>query len=237
MLKQDLIEKNPIRHLKGESDARDSSRMGLVMARAGVGKTALLVQIALDSLLNGKQVVHVSIGQSLDKTRLWYDDMFKDLAEACNLDNAAEIHGTIMRKRLIITFNESKFSRAKLEERLNDLIQQQVITPSCLVVDGFDFARSDRSVLEGMREMAKAMGLQVWFSALCHGEEARPGEAGVPAPCNGVDDLFDTVVLMQPASNKACIDLNIVKDTTGVSAAGKVLKLDPRTFMIKEGCQ
>ncbi|MGV1100918.1 hypothetical protein ACUUL3_16095 [Thiovibrio sp. JS02] len=236
MLKKDLIEKNPIRQLKGESGGKEASRMGLVMARAGLGKTAILVQIGLDSLLNDKQVVHVSIGQSLDKTKLWYDDMFKDIAEACKLDNAAEIHDEIMRNRMIITFNESKFSRAKLEERLGDLVQQNVIKPNCMVVDGFDFAKTDRAVLEGMRELAKAMGLQVWFSALCHREDERQSKAGVPAPCHEVDDLFDTVVLLQPAPQKNCIDLNIVKDTAGAGKDNTVLKLDPITFMIKADC-
>lgn len=237
MLKKDLIEKNPIRHLKGESDAKESSRMGLVMAQAGTGKTALLVQIALDSLLNDKQVVHVSVGQSLDKTKLWYDDMFKDIAEGCKLDNAGEIHDSIMRNRMIITFNESKFSLAKLEERLHDLVQQNVIKPSCMVVDGFDFVKTDRAVLEGMREMAKAMDLQLWFSAVCSDGADSQGATGVPAPCKGMEDLFNTVVLLQPVPQSDCIDLKIIKGSAAVSKCGKLLKLDPRTFMIREDCK
>lgn len=235
MLKKDLIEKNPIRHLKGESDAKESSRMGLVMARAGVGKTALLVQIALDSLLHDKQVVHVSVGQSLDKTKLWYDDMFKDIAEGCKLEKAGEIHDSIMHNRMIITFNESKFSRAKLEERLHDLVQQNVIKPSCMVVDGFDFAKTDRAVLEGMREMAKAMDLQIWFSAVC--DDGADSQTGVPAPCAGMEDLFNTVVLLQPIAQSDCIDLKIIKGSAAVSKCGKLLKLDPMTFMLKEDCK
>ena len=235
MQKQELIEKNPIRHLKGESDAKESSRMGLVMARAGVGKTALLVQIALDSLLNDKQVVHVSVGQSLDKTKLWYDDMFKDIAEVCKLDKAGEIHDSIMHNRMIITFNESKFSRAKLEERLHDLVQQNVIKPSCMVVDGFDFAKTDRAVLEGMRDLAKDMDLQIWFSAVC--DEGADNQAGVPAPCTGMEDLFNTVVLLQPVPQSDCIDLKIIKGSAAVSKCGKLLKLDPMTFMLREDCK
>ena len=235
MLKQELIEKNPIRHLKGESDAKESSRMGLVMARAGVGKTALLVQIALDTLMNDKQVVHVSVGQTLDKTKLWYDDMFKDIAEGCKLENAGEIHDSIMKNRMIITFNESKFSLAKLEERLHDLVQQHVIKPSCMVVDGFDFAQTDRAVLEGMRELAKTMDLQIWFSAVC--DENADNQAGIPAPCAGMEDLFNTVVLLQPIAQSDCIDLKIIKGSAAVSKCGKLLKLDPRTFMIREDCK
>lgn len=237
MLKQELIEKNPIRHLKGESDAKESSRMGLVMARAGVGKTALLVQIALDSLMNDKQVVHVSVGQSLDKTKLWYDDMFKDIAEGCQLDKAGEIHDSIMRNRMIITFNESKFSRAKLEERLHDLVQQNVIKPSCMVVDGFDFAKTDRAVLEGMRDLAKDMNLQIWFSAVCDEATDCQCATSVPSPCKGMEDLFNTVVLLQPVAQSDCIDLKIIKGSAAVSKCGKLLKLDPRTFMLREDCK
>ncbi len=43
--------------------------MGLVMARAGLGKTAILVQFALDCMLLGNKVLHVSIGEGVDKTR------------------------------------------------------------------------------------------------------------------------------------------------------------------------
>ena len=238
MQKQELIEKNPIRHLKGESDAQESSRMGLVMARAGVGKNALLVQIAMDSLLNDKQVVHVSVGQSLDKTKLWYDDMFKDIAESCKLDKAGEIHDTIMRNRMIITFNESTFSLAKLEERLHDLVQQNVIKPKCMVVDGFDFVKTDRTVLEGMRKMASGMDLQIWFSAVCDEERTdNLSAAGAPAPCTGMEDLFNTVVLLQLVPKSECLDLKIIKGSAAVSKCGKLLKLDPMTFMIREDCK
>jgi hypothetical protein len=237
MQKQDLIEKNPIRHLKGESDAKESSRMGLVMAQAGTGKTALLVHIALDSLLNDGQVIHVSVGESLDKTKLWYDDIFKDIAEGSKLDNAGEIHDAIMRNRMIITFKESRFSFAKLEERLHDLVQQNVIKPSCMVIDGFDFAGTDRTMLKGMQEMARAMDLQIWFSALCDAEIGSGDITEVPAPCKGLEDFFNTVVLIQPVAHSDCLNLKILKGSAAVSSCGKLLRLDPMTFLIREDCK
>ena len=57
MLKKDLILKNPLRALEPETGPNAAPhRMGLVIARHGVGKTALLVQFALDSLLRGNNV-------------------------------------------------------------------------------------------------------------------------------------------------------------------------------------
>ncbi|HIJ79600.1 MAG: hypothetical protein OEY01_12615 [Desulfobulbaceae bacterium] len=235
MLKIELSEKNPIRLLKSDAQGKtDALRMGLVMARAGLGKTAILVQIALDSLLNDKQVIHVSIGQSLDKTKLWYDDMFKDIAKACNLENVNETYMEIMRNRMIMTFNESDFSRARLEERLTDLIQQNVIKPSCIVVDGFDFAGADHQMLADLREMMESLGVQGWFSATCHRDDERVSKAGVPAPCHEVDDLFDIIVLLKPISGKECLSLNLLKAASGVS--GKQLQLDPGSLMVRENC-
>ena len=235
MLKQELIAKNPIRHLKAGSEGQVRSQMGLVMARAGLGKTAMLVQIALDSLLNGKQVIHVSVGQSLEKTRIWYDDIFKDIVAGCQLSNPYEVYDEVMRNRMIMTFQEVPFNRPRLEERLNDLVSQNIIRPSCIVVDGYDFAAVDRQILEDLREMARAMDLEIWFSAVSHREDQQAGDHEVPPPCREVADIFDTVVLLHPGTNSECIDLNIIKDTTG-KAGEQVLQLDPITFMIKEGC-
>lgn len=231
MLKMELIEKNPLRILR---TAETGEGLGLVMARAGVGKTAILVQIALDCILRGRQVVHVSIGQTLDKTRTWYDDIFKDIAAAYQLENAEEVQAEIMRQRMIMTFNASTFSAPKLEERLNDLLYQNIFRPACLVIDGFDFAAADRQALRDLQELTAAMNLDTWLSAVTHREDTRVSAEGVPAPCHDVADLFDTVILVQPESAESAV-LNIVKNAAGGVPQGQTLTLNTSTLMIKEG--
>ena len=234
MLKQDLINKNPLRVLNpGAEKCSDSQRMGLVIARAGIGKTAILVQIALDSLLRGNQVLHVSIGQNLEKTRTWYDDIFKDIARTFDLENVSEIQDEIMRNRMIMTFNESSFSVPKLEERLTDLVSQSVFNPHCIVIDGFDFESADRATLNAMRDYVYKEKLQVWFSAVTHREDSRKSAAGVPAPCHEVDDLFDTIIFLRAESKRENLILDIMKDATGRVAAGETLDLDPATLLVK----
>ena len=52
MLKNELILSNPLKRMGFESDdILKQGEFGAVMARAGVGKTALLVQLALNSML------------------------------------------------------------------------------------------------------------------------------------------------------------------------------------------
>ena len=232
MLKEDLIKKNPLRVLSPLAlESLPDHRMGLVMARAGLGKTAILVQIAMDSLLRGKKVLHVSVGEGLEKAKAWYEDIFKYIAEGHQLENAAEIEDELMRGRMIMTFKEASLSRPKLEERLNDLIFQNIFRPDLVVVDGFDFAEADYESIVDLKEMMASLNVEVWFSALRHRDDERVSAAGVPAPCHEVDGLFDTVVIVKPEQEG--ILLNIIKDEYD-GAAGKILNLDPSTMMLKE---
>jgi len=232
MQKEDLIRKNPLRVLNPLSaESLPDHRMGLVMARAGLGKTAILVQIAMDSMLRGQKVLHVSIGEDLGKAKAWYEDIFKYITENIQMGTSSEVEDELMRNRMIMTFKVAAFSRPKLEERLNDLVYQNIFRPDIVVVDGYDFARADYDSIMGLREMMAAMNVQGWFSALRHREDDRKSAAGVPAPCHEVDGLFDTVIVLQP--EKDSILLNIIKDEYD-GAAGKTLKLDPSTMMVQE---
>lgn len=232
MQKEELIKKNPLRVLNPLTpETLPDHRMGLVMARAGLGKTAILVQIAMDSMLRGQKVLHVSVGEGLEKAKAWYEDVFKYIAEGCRLENAAEVEEELMRSRMIMTFKESSLSRPKLEERLNDLVSQNIFRPDIVLVDGYDFAGADYDAVMDLKEMMAAMNVQGWFSALRHRDDDRVSAAGVPAPCHEVDGLFDTVILLQP--EKEAILLNIIKDEYD-GAAGKVLNLEPSTMMVKE---
>lgn len=225
-----LVNKNPLRVLK--TGKENGKEMGLVMARAGLGKTALLVQIALDTILLGNRVIHVSIGESIEKTRAWYDDILRHILQEHSVTQPHELIDMIQRHRMIMTFKEAAFNRARLEERLNDLIMQDIFKPNCLVIDGYDFDNVDRESLEEIREMADIMSLQVWFSAVSHRNDDRVSSSGVPAPCHEVDDLFDSVILIKPEENR--IRLNIIKNKGEVSGPDAGLDLDPTTMMIKK---
>ncbi|KPK26301.1 MAG: hypothetical protein AMJ61_09460 [Desulfobacterales bacterium SG8_35_2] len=232
MQKEDLIKKNPLRVLNPLTpETLPDHRLGLIMARAGLGKTAILVQIAMDSMLRGQKVLHVSIGEGLEKAKAWYEDIFKYIAEGFQLEQAADVESELMRNRMIMTFKEAAFSRPKLEERLNDLVYQNIFRPDIVLVDGYDFATADYDSIMDLKEMMAAMNVQGWFSALRHREDNRKSAAGVPAPCHEVDGLFDTIIILQP--EKDSILLNIIKDEYD-GAAGKILNLDPSTMMVQE---
>ncbi len=46
--------------------------MGVLLARAGAGKTACLTQLAIGYLLDKEPVLHVCVDVVPDKVKLWY---------------------------------------------------------------------------------------------------------------------------------------------------------------------
>ena len=226
----ELIVSNPLRALGLEDKSGGvQAMMGLVMARAGLGKTAILVQFALDCMLLGNKVLHVAIGEGVDKTRTWYDDILSLLTDGEKLESIPEI----MKNRMIMTFKESSFSKALLEERLDDLVKQNIYKPECLIIDGYDFTNNDKASLEGLRNFMNDRGLKmIWFSAVSHRDDPRVSLDGVPAPCHEVDSLFETVLLIKPVGD--AMKLDILKCDSCKLDPGTTLMLDPSTMLIKK---
>jgi hypothetical protein len=227
----ELTVNNPLRALGLDDSAGEGkqSTMGLVMSRAGLGKTAILVQFALDCMMLGNKVLHVSIGEGVEKTRTWYDDILSLLTGGEKIESIPEI----MQNRMIMTFKESSFSKALLEERLDDLVQQGIYCPECLIIDGYDFDGNTKESLEGFRNFMNDRGLKmIWFSAVSHRDDDRKSIDGVPAPCHEVDSLFETVLLINPVEDAMMVE--IVKCDTCDIDPGSTLMLDPSTMLIKK---
>jgi len=233
MLKKDLILKNPLRAWEPDTGRNTATpRLGLVVAPRGAGKTAVLVQFALDSVLRGNRVIHVSIGQSLEKTKEWYEDLFQELSRSYKLEHVGEVHSEIAANRLIMTFNTGSFSPAKLEERLKDLIEQDIFHPQCMVIDGFSFENAGEAQVRSLRELVHERQLHAWFSGVPEVKEPRVSALGVPAPCDRFEELFDSILLIAPDTRG--LALKTLKSDVAASKGHAAIRLDPTTFLVNE---
>lgn len=231
MRKEEVILNNPLRALGLEDKAGEGMKTGLVMARAGLGKTAVLVQIALDFMSRGHKVLHVSIGETVDKARSWYDDIFSTITDGMEEEDRQVFEMETLKNRMIMTFKESSFDLATLEERLDDLVKQDVYCPEYLIVDGFDFTKNAEQSLQGFEQLMANQRLKtIWYSAVSHRGDDRKSEAGVPAPCHEVDNMFDTVLHINP--DGGAITLDIIKcEGCEVDVSAK-LRFDPSAMLI-----
>jgi hypothetical protein len=229
MSKTDLIVQNPLQLLVGQSEELlAAGQFGAVLARAGIGKTALVVQIALHSMLHERNVLHISLDQPVNKTSLWYREVFGLIAAQHSVTRADQLWEALLPHRFIMTFRAEGFSAPKLEERLTDLIEQNIFKPSLMVIDGLTFDEPVRESLAQMKKLAQRHGLRAWFAIRTHRHED-PGPEGTPRQLAEVDDLIDVAIQLVPTGEE--VQVRILKGVTPAPENARLV-LDPTTMLI-----
>jgi KaiC/GvpD/RAD55 family RecA-like ATPase len=232
MLKNDLILRNPLRFM--QRDPQNSllpvGGFGAVLARAGVGKTALLVQISLNSLLEGWNVLHISLEDPVDKVNLWYTEVFNHIARQYDVKPANELWDTLLPRRFIMTFRVEGFSVPKLDERLTDLVEQNIFSPHVIIIDGLPFDQTVRPQLVELKELTQRRGCHAWFTVRTHRHEI-PDPNGIPTQMSGLVDLFDVILHLQPQDKE--IHIRALKGQENVGEQTGLI-LDPATMLITE---
>jgi hypothetical protein len=231
MLRKELRLQNPLRFLERENeDILPEGGVGVVLARAGVGKTAILVQLALNTLLKGKNVLHISLNDPVKKVGLWYKEVFRHLTKQYEDQKTNLVWESILSQRFIMTFRVEGFSTSKLEERLTDLEEQDIFSPQMIFIDGFQIDDTARASLSDLKRLAEKRSLPVWLTIKTHRHET-PGADGIPTPLLEVADLFDLVIQLQPEGKE--IHVKSLKGT-GSDFEQPVLCLDPATMLLKK---
>ena len=230
MLKKEIIYRNPLINLGyDDEDILPNGGFGAVLAHAGLGKTALLVQMALNTMMREQSVLHVSLHEAVSKVDVWYHELFQNIAGKHNANEIQKYWDKIQPYRFIMTFRVEGFSVPKLEERLTDLMQQNIFKPHTVIIDGLKFDESGRGLLFNLKELAKKYSMRIWFTVHTHRHEP-PKENGLPLSFLHVADLFD--VLVQLAAKRDEVYIKALKGQA-VTAKKDSLLLDPATMLIK----
>jgi hypothetical protein len=231
MLKKDLILRNPLRVMGYENDdILNAGEFGAVLARAGVGKTAFLVQLSLNALLRGKNVLHISLEDPVNKVSLWYQEVFNLIAQQYKVDQMInQLWESLLPHRFIMTFRVEGFSVPKLEERLSDLMAQNIFSPQMMIVDGLPFDESVHQSLMEFKDLIKNHQMPAWFTIRTHRHD-NPGPDGIPMQLAQLSDLFEIAIQLLPVGKE--IHVKAVKGAESFSEHLD-LRLDPSTMLIK----
>jgi len=231
MMKKDLLLRNPLHQLGlASEDSLPDGAFGAVLARAGIGKTAFLVQIALHTMLRDRNVLHISLEDPVDKVTLWYREVFNLLAEKRQVQDSGPLWDDLLPHRFIMTFKVEGFSVPKLKERMTDLLEQNIFHPHTLIVDGMPFDANVRSQIEDLKRLSLETGVRCWFTVRTHRHEA-PMEDGMPPQVYSLRDLFEVAVQLLPDGKD--IHIRILKGLEA-SARNSAARFDPATMLIKE---
>lgn len=227
-----FISVSPLKLLeKSSRKALGPGNLGVLIARAGVGKTACLIHIAFDRILRGEKLVHVSLDETPEKVTSYYNVILYDLVKALELEDEYTYRGLIDRNRLILAYLNESFSLERLRANLENLAKNMEFKPDCLIVDGIECTEVSRELFAGFKKLAESIETEIWFSGLSHRHITEVNERGIPYPCHEVDDLFSIILQLQPESGG--IRLKLLKDHDHPSIPDVNVNLDPGTFLIQ----
>ena len=231
MVKEELVQRSPLRILeKSIHGGIGRGNTGVIASRKGTGKTACLVHIATDQLLQGKHIIHVSFSSRTDHIVSWYEDIFAEIAKKRELEDAMTIHDDVIRHRVIMNFNQDGVTAEQLLKSLRSMMTDGDFAADVVVVDGYDFERGKPETLDAIRGFAQELDLEVWFSASIHRDDPRTDENGVPMLLAPFLNSIGVLITLHPEHDH--IKLSLVKDHDTYVDEDLHLMLDPKSLLI-----
>lgn len=208
--------------------------LALVMARAGVGKTAFLVDIGLDALLAGQKVLHISLDSTVDKVRTFYDDILSEMLRSeKQLEHLAAIQLDVERRRHIHTYVGHSFSPERLREGLAMLRDVMHFEPSVILLDDIEAEGLEHDLIAAIKEVADEVNAELWM-AVQRFREGPQGEPGhLPPPADQFEDLVDLAFRLD--SQDAKVRVHVLKDKGEMLDEDLHILLDPQTMMLTVG--
>jgi len=208
--------------------------IGVVTSRKGVGKSAMLIGVALDDLLQDRQVLHVSVQQSVGHLSRFYDEIFRDLAASSGLEDLSETRLAMVKNRHLLSYGDKEFTVDRLRESLEFLAEHAEFEPRSVIIDGWpDFGELDEDEMRALKELAGDKQVEVWITALRHREGQERDERDVPVDVARLDEHLSVIVRLEPRQDH--VHLRIVKDHENRELADLHIELDPKTLLLRWG--
>ncbi len=232
MLLKELTERSPMRVFENSiHGGLGPGNVGVVVARHGMGKTAFLVDIALDDLLRGRKVLHVTIGRTIEHVREYYVEIFHDLAESTQLEGAAEVRREIESHRHIKSYLKDTFSVEHLRAHIAMLRDAMGFVPVAIVIDGYDFEAATEDSIRDLRQIAEMLKCEIWMAAHTHRTDPRD-EHGIPEPVAHLTNELAVIVHM--AHDGKAVHLQVLKDHDNPHIGALALAIDPTTMLLRQ---
>ena len=186
----------------------DQGELGVVLARAGVGKTPVLVQLLIDALLSGNDVVHIACGHTLQHVQASYDALLAERMQDLRQSQRDELRTKLLRQRTIRILQANELDPKHLEQVLAAACTHLGLNPQIVLIDDFNWNESTSrlsSTLSEFKAIAKQHHCSLWMSAKTHRDETGDHPSDLPPPVRDVAQRIDLAIFLDPQDDTICM--------------------------------
>jgi len=201
-------------------EALAPGRLGVLMARAGVGKSTCLVQLGLNHLVRGEQVLHLALGASLAQVEASYTTQLDGRLVSRDPMDRAVLHAELARQRLIVAHPEPGEVGVRLRRALGVARDGMELEPAAILVDGLDWEDEParvRTELTALREAAAEQSAALWLTGTTHRHRTGAHPTEMPPACRPYADLIDLGVFLEPLGEQVAV--RVLHDRRGENRA------------------
>ena len=240
MYRKEVNERSPMRVFeKSMHGGLGRGNVGVVASAPGMGKTPLLVQIALDDLLRDRKVLHITHEHTVDHVRTHYSELFHDLCVSSQLSDPDAVMLDMERNRMIFSLMRhhsdsipptSQRGGSSPIARILDVVkftrETAQFSPHVIIIDGFDLVAASDEAFTVLRGLANELEAELWVSA----NADEPISSALPAPLNRIAALVDVIVFLQAERDR--VRLQLLKDHDSRDIEDLHLRLDLPTMRV-----
>lgn len=208
-----------------------AGNLGVVMARHGTGKNAVLTLLAVDKAMMGENVLIVSLDRSVADTRAFRDEVLSVVEDSIDLKDRSAMMTKVERHTRIHAYPGSAFHLDKLRNTLSFAKEHAEFDPALIEFQGGPEVKSgDTKALAELAAFAKEAGAEVWVTVHTNDGDATD-DRGVPTWLNEADEHISTLVALEPAADS--VPLRFIKVKGHAPASQPHLEFDPKTMLLR----
>ncbi|NNM67276.1 MAG: hypothetical protein HKM06_04595 [Spirochaetales bacterium] len=230
MVKAELVKQSPLRILDASTrGGLGKGNLGVLTARHGLGKRSAMVHLAVDRLLQGKGVIHITFSSRVQHVLDYYEEIFTEISKMKSLEKAFEVYEELVAHRMVMNF-EQKTDVQHILESVKARLGEKTFAVDTVIVDEFNFALTKKEELEAFQSFAKSIGVELWFSVSLKDEGAASLQP-VPLVLLPYEYFFSVMINLRAHREDGKVHLEMIKDHAS-KPQDTHLVLDAKTLLI-----
>jgi len=214
MSEADNNESHPLRQLEKEGGLADPG-MSLLVARSGVGKSAALINFALDLLLQGKHVLHFTADMTSEKAHQYYQKIYNDFSRSYP-GSERPSWDDVYQNFTVISYLEPMNMIQDLEKEIGTVIESANVSPALIVVDGLEINDQTPDTLQSIQRAATAHKTRILASIRIHRDTN--GHVDLERPLKLVANHTDFIYFLEPEPSRDRIKVDKVGQDGALTA-------------------